>query len=152
MDSKNRKCNVNCCVYGFHSRKDREINLSFHRFPKARSGFAYITNKLEIIEKVDRLKAWELKLLMGKRPTSCLRVCSIHFIENDFILPEKKLRWFKFKFFKIKNIINIDRCSRRRSHFILYNRVVSLDKHGSTLREINLKARDILLKAVDFTN
>ncbi|KAK4884844.1 hypothetical protein RN001_001115 [Aquatica leii] len=75
MDSKNRKCNVNCCVYICHSRKDREINLSFHRFPKARS------------EKVDRLKAWELKLLMGKRPTSCLRVCSIHFIENDFILP-----------------------------------------------------------------
>lgn len=86
MDKK-RICNNNCCVYGCHSKKGREQHLSFHQFPKLNSSYVFITNVFGIKEKVDRRKAWEIKLLMGKPTTSFMQVCSLHFKEDDYILP-----------------------------------------------------------------
>lgn len=79
--------NINCCVYGCHTKKGRDRELSFHRFPQEKAGYVYITNKFGNQEKVDRKKAWELKLLMGKPITPFMRVCSLHFEKNDYILP-----------------------------------------------------------------
>lgn len=67
--------------------KGRDKHLSFHSFPKENAGDVYITNEFGVQEKVDRRKAWEIKLLMGKRTTTFMRVCSLHFNRDDFILP-----------------------------------------------------------------
>lgn len=83
-----RGSHVNCCVYGCHNMKGRDKHLSFHSFPKENAGDVYITNEFGVQEKVDRRKAWEIKLLMGKRTTTFMRVCSLHFNRDDFILPD----------------------------------------------------------------
>ncbi|KAI4455551.1 thap domain protein [Holotrichia oblita] len=86
-----RGSHVNCCVYGCHSMKGKNRHLSFHSFPKKDTGCVYITNKFGIQEKVDRKKAWEIKLLMGKRTSTFMRVCSLHFNKDDFFLPGQSL-------------------------------------------------------------
>ncbi|KAF5304259.1 hypothetical protein FQA39_LY09786 [Lamprigera yunnana] len=78
--------NIYCCVYGCHAKKGRERHLSFHKFPQPNANFVYIINEFGAQEKVDRRKAWEMKLLTSKS-TTFMKVCSLHFIKNDFILP-----------------------------------------------------------------
>ncbi|KAI4455392.1 thap domain protein [Holotrichia oblita] len=92
-----RGSHVNCCVYGCHSMKGKNRHLSFHSFPKKDTGCVYITNKFGIQEKVDRKKAWEIKLLMGKRTSTFMRVCSLHFNKDDFFLPDVECKFPRLK-------------------------------------------------------
>lgn len=85
--NKENVCNINCCVYNCHSKKGREQHLSFHQFPKRNASYVYITNAFGIKEKVDRRKVWEMKLLIGKPTTVSMKVCSLHFKNDDYILP-----------------------------------------------------------------
>lgn len=43
--------------------------------------------RLGVKEKVDKYQAWTIKLNMGKPATKHMRVCSLHFMKDDFILP-----------------------------------------------------------------
>ncbi|XP_023233834.1 THAP domain-containing protein 2-like [Centruroides sculpturatus] len=79
------KSKVFCCVQGCNSKYNSLKNISFHHFPKA--GKVKIINKVGKEENIERKKAWELALKMEKKMTPSMRVCSLHFIENDFILP-----------------------------------------------------------------
>ncbi|KAK4887146.1 hypothetical protein RN001_003417 [Aquatica leii] len=48
-------------------------------------------------EKVDRRKAWEKVLLMEKSASNTKRVCSLHFIKEDLILPDFPTKVAKLK-------------------------------------------------------
>lgn len=87
MNKKKGVNNINCCVYGCHSKKGRERHLSFHCFPIKNSAYVKIVNKFGFEEKICRRQAWEKTLLMTKSPTRCSRVCSLHFRRDDYILP-----------------------------------------------------------------
>lgn len=84
--SSKRKYNTNCCVYGCHSRKGADRTIHFHAFPEKESGIVVkMTNTLGQEEKVDKRKAWERVLLMGKPVTQYMRVCSKHFKTEDYL-------------------------------------------------------------------
>lgn len=78
---------TNCCVYGCSSRADRDKCLSFHFIPKQGSRTVTIVNKLGIEESVDIRKAWDKMLKSGKNLTNTMKVCSKHFLKEDYILP-----------------------------------------------------------------
>lgn len=83
--TKPSKHNTNCCVYGCHSRKMFERNIHFHSFPDKNSGILVnIVNAFGNEEKMDKRKAWEKVLLMGKPVTKFMRVCSKHFKNEDY--------------------------------------------------------------------
>ncbi|KAF5276650.1 hypothetical protein FQR65_LT16252 [Abscondita terminalis] len=90
MLSKIRVDKTNCCVYGCHTSRMKERNISFHLFPRKNSGFVYLTNNFGTKEKIDRRKAWEYILRMGKPTTKYMRVCGKHFVKEDYINEEAK--------------------------------------------------------------
>ncbi|KAF2897554.1 hypothetical protein ILUMI_08622 [Ignelater luminosus] len=77
--------NTNCCVYGCHSRKNKNRNIHFHYFPKKNGSFVNVTNNFGVIEKICRRKLWAQVLSMGKSATDNMRVCSLHFKSSDYI-------------------------------------------------------------------
>lgn len=84
--SSKSKYNTNCCVYGCHSRKSADRTIHFHAFPEKASAIRVkITNALGQEEEVDKRKAWEMALLMGKPVTKFMRVCSKHFKSDDYL-------------------------------------------------------------------
>ncbi|KAJ8914361.1 hypothetical protein NQ315_011349 [Exocentrus adspersus] len=76
--------NTNCSVYGCHSKKSKDKNIHFHFFPKKGDIRVKIKNRFGVEEEVDRRKAWEKILLMGKSVTKYMRVCSKHFKSEDY--------------------------------------------------------------------
>lgn len=77
--------NTNCSVYGCHSKKGVNRDIHFHYFPKKQSGITVkIRNALGVEQLVDKRKAWEQVLLMGKKVTKSMRVCSKHFKKEDY--------------------------------------------------------------------
>lgn len=89
------KYNTNCCVYGCHSRKGSDRRIHFHAFPDKNSGIKVkLTNALGQIEEVDKRKAWEKVLLMGKPVSKFMRVCSKHFTSEDYCAKGKILYSF----------------------------------------------------------
>lgn len=80
-----------CCVYDCHSSARKRPELSFHLFPKKGSSFVYMKMKAGLRERVDRKIAWEKKLLMGKKVTPYMKVCSLHFKPEDFYPSGKQL-------------------------------------------------------------
>lgn len=77
------KTKTYCCVYNCKSLAKRDITLRFHKFPKP-GELIKINN-----ENVDRRKTWIRVLRMGKFVTNTMRVCSLHFKKEDYILPSK---------------------------------------------------------------
>lgn len=78
--------NTNCCVFGCHSRKGADRNIHFHSFPEKNSGILVkVTDSLGQEEEVDKREAWETVLDMDKPVTKHMRVCSKHFITNDYL-------------------------------------------------------------------
>ena len=83
------KYNTNCCVYGFHSRKAVDRSINFHGFPDNNSGILVkiTANASGREEEMDKRKAWEKVLLMGKPVTKFLKVC-ISTLRLQTILPK----------------------------------------------------------------
>lgn len=84
---KKSKSNVYCSVFGCSSRARRNPELRFHTFPDFKKNFVKIVNKNGSEEMVDRRKRWEYVLKMGKKVTSNMLVCSLHFKKEDYMIP-----------------------------------------------------------------
>lgn len=88
--STKRRFNTNCCVYGCHSRKMVDRSIHFHAFPDKNSGIRVkVVNAFGQEETVDKRKAWEKVLRMGKPVTKSMRVCSKHFSNDDYCAKGK---------------------------------------------------------------
>lgn len=79
-----KKFNTNCSVFGCFSKKQNNRSIHFHYIPKANSGVVKIRNDLGEEVVIDRRKAWERVLLLGKPITGHMRVCSKHFQASDY--------------------------------------------------------------------
>lgn len=86
---KPNKNNTCCSVHNCRSVGKKHPHLRFHIFPKAGESFVQIVNESGEFEKVDRLKAWEMATKIGKRVSRYMKVCSLHFKKDDYILPGK---------------------------------------------------------------
>lgn len=73
-----------CCVFGCSSKANRNRSLSFHLFPRKGKRKVKFENQFGQTEEVDIHTAWILKLKMGKLPSKYMRVCSLHFTEQDY--------------------------------------------------------------------
>ena len=89
---KASKSKIFCCVFGCNSKACRNPELSFHHFPKAGKVQINHVNKLGQSEMIDRRKFWERILKMGKKVTQSMRVCSLHFVNDDYIHCIHKIR------------------------------------------------------------
>ena len=81
---KPSKSKVFCSVFDCNSRAGKNPELSFHRFPEAGKIKVKCVNKLGLNEIIDRRILWERVLRMGKKVTSNMRVCSLHFVKEDY--------------------------------------------------------------------
>ncbi|KAL1491589.1 hypothetical protein ABEB36_012164 [Hypothenemus hampei] len=77
--------NCNCCVSNCFSRKHKNKSLHFHAFPKQGAAKVNVINAYGLTEQIDRRKAWSKVLLMRKPVSPHMRVCSLHFQENDYL-------------------------------------------------------------------
>ncbi|XP_063976550.1 uncharacterized protein LOC135162241 [Diachasmimorpha longicaudata] len=84
---KPNKSKTFCCVYGCHSKACRDPKIRFYTFPREKVDFVKIINKFDEEEMIDRRQAWIKVLRIGKKVSKYMKVCSLHFIEDDFILP-----------------------------------------------------------------
>ena len=79
--SKNK---VFCSIFGCNNKDSKNPELSFHRFPEAGKIKVKCVNKLALSEMIDRRILWERILRMCKEVTSNMRVCSLHFVKEDY--------------------------------------------------------------------
>lgn len=82
---KNRS-NVCCCVYNCKSVAKKDETVRFHCLPAKGSFKVEIVNKFSEKELVDKNFAWTkiLKLQNTKNLSKNARVCSLHFLEEDY--------------------------------------------------------------------
>ncbi|KAJ8909937.1 hypothetical protein NQ315_005656 [Exocentrus adspersus] len=100
--AKKQRYNTNCCVYGCHSRKGKDRNIHFHAFPNKNSGIKVkLINAMDQEENIDKRKAWEKVLLMGKPVNKYMRVCSKHFTSEDYCAKGVKMKQPRLKRFTI---------------------------------------------------
>ncbi|KAJ8910757.1 hypothetical protein NQ315_009062 [Exocentrus adspersus] len=103
VKQKKQRYNTICCVYGCHSRKGKDRSIHFHAFPNKNSGIKVkIINAMDQEENIDKRKAWEKVLLMGKPVSKYMRVCSKHFTSEDYCAKDRR----KNETTKIKKIHN----------------------------------------------
>lgn len=74
-----------CCVPQCNSWAKKDVNkgLSFHIFPPEIGPRVYFETKMGK-QLVTRRKAWILKLRIGKPITKFMKVCSLHFKQEDY--------------------------------------------------------------------
>lgn len=100
--SKPVRHNTNCSVYGCHSRKMIDRSVHFHSFPDKNSGIrVQIVNASGATEVIDKRKAWERVLLMGKPVSKYMRVCSRHFTNEDYCAKGKVIIPIIVKLFNV---------------------------------------------------
>lgn len=87
--SKNRVC---CAVRDCNGKANKNLNVVFHKFPKAGDGTVLLENCFGNLEKVDKFKAWK-KLLKINKVTPRMKICSLHFKKTDYILPGTFLKF-----------------------------------------------------------
>ena len=75
-----------CCVVNCSSKKNININLSFHNVPKAGSSTITIKNLVGETIVVEKRSEW-LKRLNIKDTNQQLLVCSLHFSVDDCVFP-----------------------------------------------------------------
>lgn len=81
---------INCTVFLCHSRRSANKALSFHSFPKANERSVEVKSPSGEILIMDRLQAWIYLLKYEAKVTKNVRVCSLHFRDEDFI-PSKNI-------------------------------------------------------------
>ncbi|XP_057337503.1 uncharacterized protein LOC130675695 [Microplitis mediator] len=86
-ERKKSKSRVCCAVRECQSKASKNLNVIFHKFPKAGGHLVSIENFFGNFEKVDRLKAWQ-KLLRINKVTPQMKVCSLHFKKTDYLFPD----------------------------------------------------------------
>ncbi|KAJ8936367.1 hypothetical protein NQ318_008731 [Aromia moschata] len=59
--------------------------LTFHIYPEQGKHQVTLINKFGQKERIDRRKAWILKLRIGKPVRKFMKVCSLHFAEEDIL-------------------------------------------------------------------
>ncbi|XP_034943815.1 uncharacterized protein [Chelonus insularis] len=77
---------VTCCVPNCDSRTDKNLELRFHKFPPENKYFVKFKNDLGIFEKTDAFDAWK-KVLKMENVIPSMKVCSLHFQMDDYLLP-----------------------------------------------------------------
>jgi hypothetical protein len=75
--------NQNCCVYACKSVRKKNPDLMYHTFPNLGQNIN-IKDRFGQLQVQDRRKLWEIKLKMGKKVTQSMKVCSLHFSEDDY--------------------------------------------------------------------
>lgn len=79
------KSHVYCSVYGCKSFYSTESSIRFYWIPEADKIKVMWTNKNGSTELIDRRRAWEIQLRMGKETLKKkIRICSKHFVDEDF--------------------------------------------------------------------
>lgn len=76
----------NCCVKTCNNKKCKNLELSFHKVPKAGSAKIARKNLFGKIEMVDKRSEW-LRLLKVKDYNEDLLVCSLHFAAKNYFFP-----------------------------------------------------------------
>ncbi|KAJ8938596.1 hypothetical protein NQ318_020858 [Aromia moschata] len=84
-----------CCVPRCSSCIKRDPQLTFQIFSKQGKHQVSLINKFGQKERIDRRKAWILKLRIGKPVSKFMKVCSLHFAEKDYFYRQK-LALFKY--------------------------------------------------------
>ncbi|KAJ8974505.1 hypothetical protein NQ317_012996 [Molorchus minor] len=123
----NRYCSVPYC----NSWSKRNPEIPFHLFPKADKNKVCMDTKFGTKYLIDRQKAWILKLGIGKPVTKFMRVCSLHFTQDDYFhrgnnskrnilkktaVPSRKL---PLQVPCEPRPSRIEKCSRRSAKYIL---------------------------------
>ncbi|KAJ8956029.1 hypothetical protein NQ318_006305 [Aromia moschata] len=74
-----------CCVPRCSSWINRDPQLTFHNniFPEQGK------HQVSLVNKFDRRKTWILKLSIGKPVIIFMKVCSLHFAEEDYFSLSK---------------------------------------------------------------
>ncbi|KAJ8963310.1 hypothetical protein NQ318_018779 [Aromia moschata] len=63
--------------------------ITFHIFPEQGKHQVSLINKFGQKERIDKRKAWILKLRIGKPVSKFMKVCSVHFAEEDYFHRSK---------------------------------------------------------------
>lgn len=82
------KLPIYCCVKNCKSSSnDKNKNICFHHFPKEKERKVAWLNRNEVVEFVDRRRAWAINLRINKRTLRKTPiVCSRHFKDDDYII------------------------------------------------------------------
>ena len=81
---KHKNCKVNCCVFNCNSIVQKNPNIRFYQFPKENASPGMFRNSFGILAKSNKLQCWIKALRIGKKVTSSMRVCSLHFKRLPF--------------------------------------------------------------------
>ncbi|KAJ8948424.1 hypothetical protein NQ318_007947, partial [Aromia moschata] len=73
-----------CCVPRCSFWIKRDPQVSFHIFPEQEKHQVSLVNKFGQKERIDKRNAWILKLRIGKPVSKFMKVCSLHFTEEDY--------------------------------------------------------------------
>lgn len=97
MTSRAESSNHYCCVPKCNSwaKRDLEKELSFHFFPPESGQKVYMETTFGK-ELIERRKAWIHKLRIGKPITKYMKVCSLHFDQDDYFHKGKHLYIYLF--------------------------------------------------------
>lgn len=81
-----------CVVKGCNSASNKDENIRFHYFPMKTNRFVCSKNLFGQIERKVRLEVC-MKILKIKEVSSGMKVSSLHFCKDDYILPSKLISW-----------------------------------------------------------
>lgn len=80
-----------CCVKTCGSKRNKNVNLNFHRIPKYGSAKITRTNLFGNVEFVDKRSEW-LKNLNVADDNKELLVCSLHFTAKDYYFAGRYMK------------------------------------------------------------
>ena len=76
---KRKNCKVNCCVVNCNSSAQKNPNIRFYQFPKENASPVMVWNSFGVLEQSNKLQCYIKALRIGKKVTSSMRLCSLHF-------------------------------------------------------------------------
>ncbi|XP_046622788.1 uncharacterized protein LOC124306294 [Neodiprion virginianus] len=85
---KPSKRRIACSVHGCGSSFQKNRELTFHKFPQKNARWVYQKFFFGKMEKVEQLKAWKNALRIDCKINAHMKVCSLHFQQEDYILPD----------------------------------------------------------------
>ena len=79
---------LKCIVKEWNSKKSENSTISFHTLPAPNKTSVIITDYFGNEKKIDKLEAWKSALKITTF-SKFSRICSLHFTNDDYILPGK---------------------------------------------------------------
>ncbi|XP_028146882.2 uncharacterized protein LOC114340340 [Diabrotica virgifera virgifera] len=93
MSRSNRYCSVPQCS----SWEKKNTDVTFHAFPQTGDKYPVrIEGKLGSKVLMKRQEAWKLKLKIGKPITKNMKVCSLHFTDDDYFYRDSSSKQRRF--------------------------------------------------------